>query len=83
MDLTMLGLDGCNTLFSLLIICELGQRGSNAFEDINDIIDQFQWYRFSSEMKRLLPIAFIIVQKPVSVGCFGSVLCDREAFKKV
>lgn len=83
MDLSLLVFDACNTFFALYIICELGQRLSDAFEEINELIDQFQWYRFHKNMKRILPTAMIIVQKPVSVECFGSLLCGREVFKKV
>lgn len=77
------GIDSCNVFSAVFISCELGQRISNEFSDINDLIDQFHSYRFTIEMKRILPMALIIAQKPVSIGCFGSSLCCRETFKRV
>lgn len=68
----LLDFDVCNTFVVVFITCELGQRLANAFSEINELIEEFQWYRFS-----------ILSQKPVSLGCFGSFLCGREAYKIV
>lgn len=81
--LLLLGFDGCNMLLAISIACEFGQQMRNAFSEINDLIDQFHWYRFPVDMKRTLPIALIIVQKPVSIEFFGSFSCCRELFRKV
>lgn len=83
MELFVLGIDACNVFFAVIVACEFGQRLTNAFNEINDLIDQFQWYRFPSNMQRILPIALIIAQKPVSIEFFGSFSCSRELFRKV
>lgn len=82
-DLFLLGSDTCITFVSVFIACEFGQHLDNSFSEINDLINQLKWYRFPIEMKRILPFALIIVQEPVSIECFGSILCCRETFKKV
>lgn len=73
-----------NVSFGLLFFaCEIGQRYSNLFDDICDEIDQFKWYAFPIEVQRRLLIIIPIVQQQVAIGCFGSIKCLRESFKKV
>lgn len=81
--LFLLGVDTFNTFIVVYIACELCQRLSNSFDEINDLINQFRWYRFPIETKRILPMALVFVQKPVSLECFGSFSYCREALKKV
>lgn len=70
--------------FSLVYIsCELCQRMGNAFSKISNIIEQFEWYSFSFEMQKRLPIIIMNAQKTVTIKCFGSIASDRETFKKV
>lgn len=70
--------------FSLVFISsEMGQRLSNAFSEISDIIEQFEWYSFSLEMQKRLPIIIMNAQEIVAIQCFGSIASDRETFKKV
>lgn len=75
--------DACNTFAIVFIACEFGQRIANAFSEINDLIEQFQWYRFPLQMQRTLPMVLNIGQEPVSLKCFGSLTCCRESLKKV
>lgn len=65
------------------IPCELGERMTNFFNEINDEFDQLNWYRFPIDAQKMLPIILNIVQKPVMIHCFGSVFCTREIFKDV
>lgn len=67
----------------VLIACELGQRMADAFEKLHNTIDQWDWYLFPLEIKRILIMVIAIAQKPVSVECFGSIACTRETFKDV
>lgn len=67
----------------VFIICELGQRLTDAFEEINDEIDRFEWYLFPSEIQRMLPTIMISAQQPVVLECFGSIAGSRETFKRV
>lgn len=82
-ELFLLEISACVTFVGLFISCELSQRLSNSFSEINDMIGRFQWYRFPTEVKRILPMTLIFVQKPASLQCFGSFTCCRDAFKKV
>lgn len=74
---------GINGLSLVLVICEFGQRMSDAFEAIEYTIDQFDWYLFPIEFKRMLPIIIANAQQPVKLECFGSISCSREVFRKV
>lgn len=73
----------CCGLGILFITCELSQRLGNAFTEIERIIEQFDWYLFPLNIRRLLPTIIIIAQEPVNLECFGSISCNREFFKKV
>lgn len=70
--------------FALIcIICEFGENVSEAFEEIDYKISQFDWYLFPSDICKRLPIFISIANKPVSLAVFGSISCCREAFKNV
>lgn len=62
---------------------ELGQRLTNAFDEIGYSLEQFDWYLFPMEFKRILPMIMVIAQQPVELECFGSIKCSRIVFKKV
>ena len=64
-------------------ICEVGQQIYNAFDEIDDEIEAFNWYLFPLKMRKMLPIILMVSQQPVQVDCFGSIFVLREAFKKV
>lgn len=83
MELLACGFNAADTLFEVFIACELSQRLGNAFTDIYELIDQFQWYRFPTKVRRILPMALGFVQQPVSLECFGTFVCCRDAFKRV
>lgn len=71
------------TLMCLFTTCELSGRLSCEFDDINDRINEFNWYSFPLEMQRLLPIIMANTQQPVDFYCFGSSKCNRDTIKKV
>lgn len=75
--------DACNTLGAVFMITELGQRTTNVFSEIDDMICQWDWYSFPIELKRMLPTFLNVAQHPVEIPCFGSSTCSRETFKKV
>lgn len=83
----MLLLISCFELFWAICLvflpCEIAERLSYAFDGINRKIDQFHWYLFSFEMKKMLPMILLNAQQPVSLNCFGSIQCNRETFKMV
>lgn len=67
----------------VFVICELGQRPTNAYEDLEDVIGQFDWYLFPIELQRMLPTFTNLTQQTIELPCFGSFACSRETFKKV
>lgn len=69
----------CMVFFS----CEIGQRFSNAYEDVNDVIGCMNWNYLPLEIQRMLLIIMLDTQQPFEVNCFGSTACNRETFKKV
>lgn len=71
------------TAILLFASCELVGRISQEFNDICDMVDQFDWYRFPCEMQKILPIIMMSTQQPVEFECFGSIACNRETFKRV
>lgn len=73
----------CYVFSCICVACELGQRVTDAFTSINDVIDQFNWYRYPAVMKRILYAILPTVQKPIDVKCFGSFAANRETCRKV
>lgn len=67
----------------ILIVCELGQRLTDAFEHVGDEFDIFEWYSFSLEIQRMLPTIIILSNQPIELECFGGISGSRETFKKV
>lgn len=63
--------------------CEMGQRFTTNFDEVNDDINKLNWYKFPIEVQRLLPILTLVTQQQLVVECFGSVACLRESFKSV
>lgn len=76
-------MNGSTGLALVFIACELGQRINNAFDEIDSTIEQFDWYLFPIEVKRILPMIIVIAQQPIALECFGSIACSREIFEKV
>lgn len=69
--------------FGLMMgVCELGQRMSNGFDQIDDEIEKFDWYLFSHQMQRMLLIILMEVQQSVEFNYFGSISATRENSKK-
>lgn len=65
-----------------VLIGELGQRVTDAFEEICDEISAFQWYLFPLQLQKLLPTILIETQRPVEMECFGSITATRDTLKK-
>lgn len=67
----------------LIMVCETGDRNTNAFEPIQGVLEEFDWLSFPLELQRKLPMIWAMAQKPVTLKCFGRISCNRESFKKV
>lgn len=67
----------------ILLSCELAEQIRIEFDDINEILNQSDWYLFSMEILKLLPTIMVNTQRSVYLKCFGGIPCSRETFKKV
>lgn len=67
----------------IIVACDVGQRISNAFEQIADVTNQYRWYLFPKQVKQMFPMILMNLQMPVELPIFGNFCCDRKAFKKV
>lgn len=83
MTLSLALADATIATIVIFVACELGQRVSDAFEEIVDEFNKFHWYRFPNEMNRLLPIILITAQTPVEVEVFGGITLCRVVMKTV
>lgn len=72
-----------NAFGLILIACEIGQRLSLRFDECGQIVEQFEWYLFPTEIQWVLPTILIFAQQPFEIICFGSAACNRETFKIV
>lgn len=83
MPVLLLFVMGIFALALVFIISELGQRMSDTFDEIDSTLDKSDWYLFPIEIKRMLPMIIANAQEPVSLECFGSIICSRNTFKNV
>lgn len=67
----------------MLITTEIGQRFNLAYAECNDMVEQFDWYLFPTDIQRMLPMILNFTQQPFEIICFGSAACDRNTFKSV
>lgn len=67
----------------LFVGCELGHRGTSAFESHERVLVEFDWHSFPVKLQQALPVVFAFSQKPVSFQCFGSISCNRISLKQV
>lgn len=67
----------------VLVSCEFGHRLSMAYDEIDLVIDQMHWYKFSAKLWKMLPILMNGCQIPIYLRVFGSTSCTREDFKRV
>ena len=85
-NLLMLGIVFAYALYSfgvLFFICEFAQRGTDAFNQFDELISQSDWYLYPMEIQTILPVVLNVAQKPSELYCFGSIACNRESFKNV
>lgn len=71
------------TIIGIFGFCEFGGKISAAFEKIDIVLDQLKWYWMPSDTRRMLLTILIVAQKPVELGIFGSISCNRRTFKEV
>lgn len=65
------------------MICEFGERVNNEFNELFDIICQFEWYECLQNIQKCMPIIMIAIQQSIVLKSFGSIVCTRDFFKQV
>lgn len=68
---------------AVFVACEVGERLTSLFIEIDAKVENMKWYLFPIEVQRVLPIVMVNVQEKIIVECFGSFTCVRDSFKKV
>lgn len=81
--LTVLIFEICYAFGIVYTTCEIGERLCGSFNKISVVIDRLNWYLLPIKVQKMLHVIILIVQCPVTLECFGSISCLREAFKKV
>lgn len=83
MEIVILSIQLFDSFALVFGVCELGERLSETFEEINGVYDQFAWYLFPSKVQHILTTLLMFAQKPVELRIFGSISCARITFKNV
>lgn len=65
------------------LFCESGQRVSNGYNELYDVISQLDWYLYPLGLQQMLPIIIFTTQQSVEMLGFGRCPCTRESFKDV
>lgn len=67
----------------VFLVCELGLRSSNHFENMYNEMRHFNWYMCSPKVIRIYAMFIQFTQQDLIIPCFGSISCDRKSSKKV
>lgn len=68
---------------AVFVVCEIGEKLKNIFNQIDKSFGQLKWYSFPINVQHVLPIVIANVQQESTIKCFGSFPCARETFEKV
>lgn len=70
--------------FGLIFVSsEICQRISSAFDRIDYKLTGLNYYLLPIDVWKILPVIIVNAQEPISIGCFGSISCERITFKNV
>lgn len=70
--------------FSMIFtLCELGERITGRFNEIDNEIFYSDWYTFPMNVQKILPIIINGTQSSIVFRGIGSMECTRESFKRV
>lgn len=67
----------------IFLLCELGERLTDRFNQIENEIFQCNWYTYPMDIQRMLPIIISETQALFVLSGLGNIQCSREAFKNV
>lgn len=67
----------------MFLVCEPGQRVTDAFARFNGEIDKCDWHLLPANKRRLYLIFSLDTQQPNNIRCYGRILSTRHTFKEV
>lgn len=67
----------------LLFACEICEQFSEAFDKVDQLVGQLDFYLLPLSVQRFLPIVIQYSQEPFVIAFFGSHCSNRTQFKKV
>lgn len=67
----------------LFMICEFGQMLTDHFDELNEAVDECDWFLFPREIQKILPIIIHNAQRSVVLQTFENTSCSRESFNRV
>lgn len=73
----------CWSFVPIFIICELGERLTDHFNEISIGIFQCDWYIFPIDVQKMFLIVLLNAQTPITIRGFGNLNCTRDKFKDV
>lgn len=65
------------------IFCEVGEKMSNVWVEINDEIEKINWYLLPIETQKIIVTIMSFSQRAVILDGLGSISGSREIFKEV
>lgn len=69
-------------LFFIFATCEIGERMYQNSYDVEDKIEQLDWYKYPYEVQRMIPVFIMNAQKGIAIEFFGTISCSRAQFTK-
>lgn len=67
----------------LYMVCSFGDRVTNRFVEINDLMYSSVWYLYPIKLRKYPYMVILIANKPVYLKAYPSFYCTLETFKKV
>lgn len=71
------------SFISILFFCEIGEKVSIIFIQINNDLDRINWYLFSNDKQKMFNIILCFCKESVVLEGFGSIRASRNVFKEV
>lgn len=62
----------------IYLFCELGERLSKRFDEIDYELFDYEWYQWPNEIQKVLPIIMNETQTRIVLKAFGNIECSRE-----
>lgn len=68
---------------TIYVVCILGQRMTDQFNDFNVELDQCNWYTFPTRLQKMYGIFVHNAQQEMGLRGYGNLLCSLDTMKRV